>query len=131
MGLNDIHNILFNAHILFSLILGVWSLNMGLRNQSISGNFWGSVATITILAAVVTLVGVIMTIQGLRPERIVTYFLYMSWLVVIVPGLFTMLRGRDDRNAAFAFAILCFFNATTSFSMWQRNIIGPWTLPSA
>jgi hypothetical protein len=131
MGLNDIHNILFNAHILFSLILGVWSLNMGLRNQSISGNFWGSVATITILAAVVTLVGVIMTIQGLRPERIVTYFLYMSWLVVIVPGLFTMLRGRDDRNAAFAFAILCFFNAVTSFSMWQRNIIGPWTLPSA
>jgi uncharacterized membrane protein YhaH (DUF805 family) len=131
MGLNDIHNILFNAHILFSVILGVWSLNMGLRNQSISGNFWGSVATITILAAVVTLVGVLMTIQGLRPERIVTYFLYMSWLVVIVPGLFTMLRGRDDRNAAFAFAILCFFNAVTSLSMWQRNIIGPWTLPSA
>jgi uncharacterized membrane protein YhaH (DUF805 family) len=131
MALNDIHNILFNAHILFSLILGVWSLNMGLRGQSISGNFWGSVATITILALVVTLVGVLMTLQGLRPERIVTYFLYMGWLVVIVPGLFTLLRGRDDRNAAFAFAILCFFNAVTSFSMVQRNIIGPWTLLGA
>lgn len=131
MGLNDIHNILFNAHILFSLILGVWSLNMGLRNQSISGNFWGAVATITILAGMVTLVGVILALQGLRPERIVTYFLYMGWLVVIVPGLFTLLRGRDDRSAAYAFAILCFFNAVTSFSMLQRNIIGPWILPNA
>ncbi len=45
----------------------------------------------------------------------------MSWLVIIMPGLFTLLRGRDDRNAAIAFAILCFFNATTSVSMLQRG----------
>ena len=77
-----------------------------------------------------TLIGVIMTIQGLRPERIVTYYLYMSWLVIIMPGLFSLLRGRDDRNAAIAFSILAFFNATTSFSMQQRAIIGPW-LPVA
>ncbi|MBK8028818.1 MAG: hypothetical protein IPO91_28295 [Chloroflexi bacterium] len=129
--MNDIHNILFNAHILFSIALGVWSVTMAVRNQPISGNFWGSLATITILAAAITLVGVIMTLMGLRPPRIVTYYLYMSWLVVIMPGLFTMLRGRDDRNAAIAFAILCFFNATTSFSMLQREVVGPWMLPGA
>lgn len=126
MGLNDIHSILFNAHILFSLILGIWSLGMAVRNQPISGNFWGAVATITILAGFILLLGVLMTLQGLRPQRIVTYFLYMAWLVVIMPGLFTMLRGRDDRNAAIAFAILCFFNAATSFSMYDRAIVGPW-----
>ncbi len=131
MIVNDIHNILFNAHILFSIALGVWSVTMAVRNQPISGNFWGSLATITILAAAITLVGVIMTLMGLRPPRIVTYYLYMSWLVVIMPGLFTMLRGRDDRNAAIAFAILCFFNATTSFSMLQREVVGPWMLPGA
>lgn len=126
MSLNDLHNILFNAHILYSVALGVWSAIVAFREQSISGSFWGAVATISILAGAVTLLGVVMTLQGLRPERIITYYLYMSWLIVIVPGLFTLLRGRDDRNAAIAFSILCFFNAATSFSMLQRNIIGPW-----
>lgn len=126
MTLNDLHNILFNAHILYSLALGIWSAIMASRNEPISGGFWGAVATITILAAVVLVIGIIMTLEGLRPERIVTYYLYMSWLVVIMPGLFTLLRGRDDRSAAIAFAILCFFNATTSVSMLQRHIVGPW-----
>lgn len=124
--MNEIHGIFFNAHILFSIILGVWATVMAARNQSISGNFWGAVATVTILAAVILLIGVVMTLQGLRPERLITYFLYMAWLVVIMPGLFSLLRGRDDRNAAIAFALLAFFNATTSISMWQRAIIGPW-----
>lgn len=127
MGLNDLHNILFNAHILYSVALGIWAAVMAVREEPISGSFWGAVATITILAGIVTAVGVVMTLQGLRPERIVTYYLYMSWLVIIMPGLFTLLRGRDDRSAAIAFAILSFFNAATSFSMLQRNIIGPWS----
>ncbi|MFN8451588.1 MAG: hypothetical protein U0521_24120 [Anaerolineae bacterium] len=126
MTLNDLHNILFNAHILYSVALGIWSARMAVRNEPISGNFWGAVAVITGLAGIVTLVGVIMTIQGLRPERIVTYYLYMSWLVIIMPGLFTLLRGRDDRSAAIAFSILCFFNTATSLSMLQRHIVGPW-----
>lgn len=125
-ALNDIHGILFNAHIIFSVALGIWSATMAARNQAISGNFWGAVATITILAAVILLLGIIMTAAGLRPARIVTYYLYMAWLVVIMPGLFTMLRGRDDRSAAIAFSILSFFNASTSFSMWDRDIVGPW-----
>ena len=126
MGLNDLHNILFNAHILYSVALGIWSAIMAFRSEPISGNFWGAVATITILAVLVTLVGVVMTIEGLRPERIVVYYLYMSWLVVIMPGLFTLLRGRDDRSAAIAFSILSFFNAATSISMLQRHVVGPW-----
>ena len=127
MTLNDLHNILFNAHILYSVALGIWAAMMAYRNQPISGNFWGAVATITILAAVVTLVGIIMTIEGLRPERLVVYYLYMSWLVIIMPGLFSLLRGRDDRSAAIAFSILSFFNAATSLSMIQRHVVGPWS----
>lgn len=123
--LNDIHNILFNAHIMFSVILGIWGAVMAVRSESISGNFWGAVATSTILAAVVLLVGLLMTLQGLRPTRWV-YYLYMIWLVIVMPGLYSMLRGRDDRNAAIAFAIISFFNASTSASMAQRAILGPW-----
>jgi len=131
MGLNDIHSILFNMQILYSLALGIWAAVMALRNQSISGSYWGAVATGTILAAVVLLVGVVMTLQGLRPSRVVTYYLYMAWLVVIMPGLFSLLRGRDDRSAAIAFSILAFFNAATGMSMFQRHLVGPWTLPAA
>ena len=57
MIVNDIHNILFNAHILFSIALGVWSVTMAVRNQPISGNFWGSLATITILATTLASAG--------------------------------------------------------------------------
>ncbi len=126
MGLNSIHQILFNAGILYSLVLGVWAVVMATRNQSISGNFWGAVATFAILSAITLVIGIIMTLMGLQPPRMVTYFLYMGWLVVIMPGLFTILRGRDDRNAAIAFAVLCFFNAATAFSMTQRAVVGPW-----
>lgn len=131
VNLSDIHGILFNAHILFSFALGVWAAVMAAREQSISGNFWGALATSTVLAAAVLMLGVVMTLTGLRPVdgRLTLYFLYMAWLVVIMPGLFTMLRGRDDRGAAIAFAILAVFNAFTSLSMAQRMITGPWVLP--
>src|SRR5258708_3512848 len=111
MDLNVLHGIFFNAHILFSVALGIWAASMAARNEPISGSFWGAVATYTILAAVVLILGIIMTLQGLRPQRIVVYFLYMAWLVVIMPGLFAMLNGRDDRHAGIAFSILAFFNA--------------------
>ncbi len=128
MGLNAIHTILFNAHILYSLALGIWGAVMAARDEPISGNYWGAVATGTILAIVVLLIGIFMTLQGLRPPRIVTYYLYMSWLVIIMPGLYSILRGRDDRSAAIAFSILSFFNAATSTSMFQRAVVGPWAI---
>lgn len=131
MNLNSLHGILFNTYILYVVVLGVWSAVTAARAESISGNFWGAVATSAVLAGAVTLVGLAMTLQGLRPERIVVYYLYMAFLIVIMPGLFTMLRGRDDRSAAIAFSILAFFNAATALSMWQRNILGPWIVPAA
>ncbi|MCU0499548.1 MAG: hypothetical protein MUF87_19535 [Anaerolineae bacterium] len=128
MDLSTFHGILFNAHILYSVALGVWAAATAARNESISGNFWGAIATMTILSTIILVLGVIMSTQGLRPQsdRLTIYFLYMAWLVVIMPGLFTLLRGRDDRNAAIAFAILAFFNVFTSLSMVQRLIVGPW-----
>ncbi len=33
--------------------------------------------------------------------------------------------------AGIAFSILAFFNAATSFSMVQREVVGPWFLPDA
>jgi hypothetical protein len=55
----------------------------------------------------------------------------MAWLIVIMPGLFSMLRGRDDRHAAIAFTILCVFNVFVGLSMWQRGLVGPWLPPAS
>jgi hypothetical protein len=126
MLLDSIHSIFFNMHILYSLILGIWGAVMAARKESISGNYWGAVAIATILAMVVLLIGVIMGAQGLRVTRATVYYLYMLWLVIIMPGLYSMLRGRDDRSAAIAFSLLSFFNSATSISMFQRGLIGPW-----
>jgi hypothetical protein len=118
-------------HIFYSIALGIWAAYMAAQDESISGGFWGAVIINAGLAGLVTLVGVVMTLQGLHPQRIVIYYLYMAFLIVIMPGLFSLLRGRDDRSAAIAFSILAFFNATTSFSMTQRAIVGPWALVEA
>lgn len=126
MPLDSLHSILFNMHILYSLILGIWGAVMAARKESISGNYWGAVAIATLLATVVLFMGIIMGAQGLRVARATIYYLYMLWLVIIMPGLYSMLRGRDDRSAAIAFSLLSFFNSATSISMFQRGLIGPW-----
>lgn len=129
MDLSDFHTVFFNAHILYSLVLGIWAATMAARDRSISGSFWGAVATSALLAGLVLVLGTIMALQGLRVERTSIYFLYMVWLVIIMPGLFTMLRGRDDRSAALAFSMLCIFNVFVSLSMAQRGLVGPWLPP--
>ena len=126
----DLHAVLFNMYILYMLALGVWAGSMFARDASISGGFWGAVAISAGLAGITLLVGVVLSLQGLRPHRFLLYNLYMLFLVIIMPGLFTLLRGRDDRSAALAFSLLAFFNASTAFSMAQRGVTGPWLSPA-
>lgn len=121
-----LHEILFNMQTMYSFALGAYAAFLAARNQSISGNFWGSIAIYVILNIGVLLVGLALFVQGGQlaegANRIGIYFLYMAFLIVIMPGLFSMLRGRDDRNAAVAFSVLALFNASVSFSMFQRGL---------
>ena len=128
----EFHQILFNMHILYSLALGIWACVCAARNETISGHYWGAIMTYALLAGATLLVGIAMLLAGLQPRsgRVVVYVLYMLWLAIIMPGLFSMMSGRDDRSAAFAFALLAFFNFTTSLSMIERELVGPWILLS-
>jgi len=126
----EIHGILFNMHIFSSLALGIWATVIAARREPISGNYWGAIMTYALLAGAVLLVGIIMLLSGLQPRsgRVIVYVLYMLWLAIIMPGLFSLMRGRDDRTAAFAFAVLAFFNFSTSISMIERALVAPWEL---
>ncbi len=126
----DLHQILFTMHILYSLALGIWATGIFARKVSISGNFWGAILTYALLAAAALLLGIVLLLSGYEPRssRVLVYVLYMIWLAIIMPGLFSLMSGRDDRQAALAFALLAFFNASTSLSMIQRELVGPWIL---
>jgi len=126
----DLHNILFNMQTLYSFILGVYAVYLAAQNKPLSGNFWGSVAIYVILNIVIVLIGIFLALGGLKiasDGRSLIYFLYMAFLIVIMPGLFSMQRGREDRQAAIAFAALALFNASVSFSMMQRGLAS-WVL---
>ncbi|MCY3866265.1 MAG: hypothetical protein OXG68_12580 [Chloroflexi bacterium] len=128
----DLHQILFNMHIMYSLALGLWAAYTASRQEAISGHYWGAVLTYALLAAVTLAVGVALLLSGMQPrsERVVVYLLYMLWLAIIMPGLFSLMSGRDDKRAALAYALLAFFNFTTSLSMMERELVGPWVTPT-
>jgi hypothetical protein len=124
----DIHGILFNAHIMFAVVIGIWAAVMVARGEAVDGGFWGSVAIYTVLVGVTTLVGVIMVILDFRPAdgELSSYFIYMAFLVAAMPGMFAILRGRNDSVAAIVFSVLAFFNAGTAMSMATRGLVYGW-----
>lgn len=126
--LSDVHGVFFNAILIFSGIMGAWAVVMAARSQSISGGFWGAIATLTGLSLVTLIIGGVLVLRGFVPVdgRTNIYFLYMVWLVIIMPGVFTQLRGRDDASAALAFAMLAVFNLLVGISMQGRGLVGPW-----
>jgi len=128
----DLHQILFNMHIMYSLVLGVWAAYMAGKQTLISGHYWGAVVTYALLAGVTLAIGVLLLLTGYQPRsgRVVVYLLYMLWLAIIMPGLFSLMSGRDDKRAALAYALLAFFNFTTSLSMMERELVGPWVAPT-
>lgn len=128
----DLHQILFNMHIMYSLALGVWAVYMARWQGAISGHYWGAVLTYALLAAVTLAVGLALLLSGMQPRsgRVVVYLLYMLWLAIIMPGLFSLMSGRDDKHAALAYALLAIFNFTTSLSMLERELVGPWVAPT-
>jgi len=124
----DIHQILFNMHIMYSLALGIWACASAARRIPVSGQYLGAVLTYGLLAGAILLLGVLMLLSGWEPRsgRVLVYILYMLWLAILMPGLFSLLQGREERQTMIAFALLAFFNFSTSLSMMQRELVGPW-----
>ncbi len=122
----EIHAVLNNAYILFSLALGFWSAYQGFKNRSLSGQFWGALATNTILAAVIFLLSLVMAAMGIQARRGV-YYLYAIYFVIVLPGTFSLLRGRNDRTAAMIYAIVTIFSAGAASRV--PLLTQPWIMP--
>jgi hypothetical protein len=108
-----IHAILNNAYILFSLALGFWCILKLVKHQPLDGQFWGAIAVNTLLAVAELLLALVMALAGIRARRW-AYYLYALYFVVVLPGTYSLLRGRDDRLAAIIYGIVTFFNAASA-----------------
>ncbi len=111
--MTTVHTIMNNAYILFSFVLGAWCIVMLIRNQNLDGSFWGAAAANTILAAGILLWSVIMALAGVEAQRWV-YYLYGVYFVIVLPGTFALLRGRDDRVAVTVFGIVTIFSGAAA-----------------
>ncbi|MEO1644433.1 MAG: hypothetical protein AAFR67_04555 [Chloroflexota bacterium] len=121
----DGHNILFNMQTLYGFAIGVYAAWLGARDQSLSGNFFGTVAVYAILNIVTLAIGTFLIFGDYSIEsggRTFIYVLYMLYLIVILPGIFSVMQGRDDKSAAITFGAAAMFNAAVSYSMFARGL---------
>jgi hypothetical protein len=128
----ELHNFLFRWQMFYSFFLGIYAVVLAARSRGLSGNFWGAVAIYPLLNIAVLALGIYFWLNGYTiasDDRIIIYFLYMLFLIVIMPGLFSILRGRDDAKVTWYFVALAIFNASVSFSMAGRGL-STWILPS-
>lgn len=122
----QIHQILNNSYILFCLFLGFWASAQAARRLPLGGEFWGAMAVNSGLAAVIMVLALVMSATGIRPKRGV-YFLYALYFVIVLPGTFALLRGRDDRMAAIIYGIVTFFSAGAASRV--PLLTQPWLMP--
>jgi hypothetical protein len=125
-----IHTILFNMQMLYSFAIGLYAAWLGAKQTSLSGNFWGTIAVYAILNTVILVIGVVLLLGGYHiqsGDRTFIYILYMLFMIVILPGIFSITQGRDDNRAAIMFGVVAMFNAAVSFSMMDRGL-ATWVL---
>lgn len=120
--------ILNNAFMLYSFGMALWAALLWSRNQPLSGNFFGAMWLAVGLAGVGLVVELLHALTGgyLRPVG----WLYQLYFIIVYPGTFALLRGRDDRNAALTFAGVAAFTAfaTASANDPSRHFVTPETI---
>ena len=117
--------ILHTAYTLFCFALGAWAGIQYVRGQGLGGQFWGAMWTATGMAAVGLLLWLGRSLAGEQLRSV--YLLYELYFIIVLPGTFALLRGRDDRTAAGIFCIICIFTALAAISAADpsRHVIAP------
>ncbi len=109
MVLTFIHANLANTVMLFMLIAGTWGVVLHFRKQGIGGNYWGILAVGELLVLAQGALGGILWVGGARPGQLGVHILYGAISVLALPAYYAFTKGRDDRNAALAYSLLCLF----------------------
>ena len=108
-----LHGRLAVSLVLYFLAAGVWNLVAALRRRSLAPQTWGILAIGELLALAQGTIGLVLYLEGARPERGL-HILYGVVAVLGLPAYYIISRGRDDRRASWAYAVLCLFLAGIS-----------------
>ena len=113
MSLVELHGAVSWTTLIFFALMGLWGLIRALRKYSVDGSFMGAMVIGEGLFILQALLGLILVITGALPGRTV-HFLYGAFALVALPGLFAYLKGEDDNQAQWYYAIAILFLAGVS-----------------
>jgi hypothetical protein len=116
MTLAQIHGGLANACLLFSLIIAGFAFWGYQRRSGVDSNLWGILVIGEVLYVAQSLLGLVLylTTKVLPEGWRWVHILYGVVLVISLPGAFAYSRGKDDRRAALAYALVGLFLAGVS-----------------
>jgi hypothetical protein len=120
----SLHLILTNAYALFSLALAIWAIFFYITNRPMDGAYFGSVAIHSFLAVAIFILTILLTLGGKPPIRWV-YWLYIIYCMIVLPATYSLLKGRDDRQAASAYIVVCVFTFLTTITRAELTYANP------
>ncbi|HRE46812.1 MAG TPA: hypothetical protein PLD47_03735 [Aggregatilineales bacterium] len=112
--LDTLSVIILTAYILFSFALGIWAGANAVRGQGLDAAYFGALWFCTALGVGSLILWLLRSLAGEQLRWV--YGLYMAYFIVVYPGTFALLRGRDDRTAAWIFAGIAIFTAFSAIS---------------
>jgi len=105
-----LHNGLFRAGLLLTVIIGIWGLVMYFRKLPPGGGFRSTLVLTEVLFILQGLIGVGMFLGGRRPHDSL-HWLYGVLLVLLLPIAATYVGGRGPRREALVYGIAGLFMA--------------------
>lgn len=105
-----LHSRLAVSLVLYMAAAGVWNLVAALRRRPPAPQTWGILAIGEFLALAQGAIGAVLYLEGERPARGL-HLLYGVVAVLTLPAYYLISRGRDDRRASWAYALVCLFLA--------------------
>jgi hypothetical protein len=120
--------IINTAYVLYCFALGIWAGVIAIRGGTLGGQFWGAMWMSSVLGLMALLAWVGRAIAGEQLRSV--YLLYVLFFIIVLPGTFALMRGRDDRVAAGIFSAVAIFSALAAISAADpsRHVIAPTTL---
>lgn len=124
-SLSTLSGVFNNALVLYCFGLAIWGGLLFLRNQSVSGGYLGALWLGAGMGVISVVFWLLRVLSG-EPLRWV-YLLYCLYFIIVFPGTFAMLRGRDDRTAALIFSGVALFTGLAAIAAADptRGVILP------
>lgn len=107
MSIAVLHDRLALSAVLFAGICAIWGFINYLRNQPITGGYWGGLVICEGLMILQAILGVVLAVEGLSPLRGVVHYLYGVTAVISLPAVYVFTGGRDTRRESLLYAVVC------------------------